>query len=591
MNVLTQTIRVFVASFALLALGACQGSSVTLTKSSGQTSNASPPKPLSNGLRHPAPSSVSPRRDAISLGADGVSLDFLADLIQIKNITSVDALIPELPANFLKDYTFVYNSRSLQDASPEYPRTLVYGTTAKTVISFNGSPDQKGYYSLEAMEFDDDSKEFVFQEITFPKPGDKGGVQFSERNPQKCLSCHGDPARPIYDNYPTWPGFYGVFKTVTAGSKDDLNFRNFIANSVKNKNRYSSLPNLGVVNSGTDQDHYQKISDVDPATSYTMQLPGTNPNPEQGGNQADNLGKLLLWYNYERVHADLSHAENYAQIKYALLAVMGKCLNFESDPSGGAFIPGALGTSMNERNESFANVTNETAQIVQRYIDQKVKRIQSWDPKENIGTADENNWVGDIKKRFLPLRFVLMSLGMDILDWPMTLETSDSFGADQGNAEFFGAILLQDSINEVPELKTATLYDNLDFGSGPVGKGLSALSEVQCAALKAKSLAALTNYSSPITSPPSSTSPNQTLERCASCHDSDHGKAPPIPFAHLDQLKAMLGEESPTLLDKIETRIRARDFTRMPLGQPLTSDQILSLDQSLRTLAEPLPQK
>ena len=524
-------------------------------------------------------------REISSVSSDGVSLSSLESLIQTKNIISIETLLPQLPVSFMQDYTFVYNSRSLQDASPQNPRALVFGTTGRSVISFNGSPDQKGYSSLEAMEFDDTTKQFVFEEISFPAPGQTGTAQFSGHNPEKCLTCHGNPARPIYDNYPTWPGFYGVFKSITGGSKDDVNFRNFISNSLKIKNRYSLLSNLGIVNTGTDHQGnsiYEAIASVPAGNTYTLQLPNTDP-ADEVGSQADNLGKLLLWYNYERIQADLNRTPAYPQIKYALLGVLGKCLNYSGSDQD--WIPSSLNNVMTKRGETFPNLTAETSQIVQNYLNQKNQRIQAWDPKENIGDPSETNWMGDVQKRFLPLRYILMSAGLDLLDWPMTLETSDSFGADQGNAEFLGALLFQDVVADVPEIDDSTLHTVLDFGSGPVGHGLSALSESACIALKTKSLATLSTFVPPITPVPTAASSDTTLARCIACHTGANPTGPAIPFDNFNLLKQALNAGTPTLLDKIETRIRARDSSRMPLGQPLTSDQILNLDQEFRSLS------
>lgn len=85
---------------------------------------------------------------------DGISYDGIAHLVQTQKITTIDDLLPKLPEQFRRGYTLVYNSRSLQDASPLNPRALVYGTTGKTIVAFNGDPSEKGHNSLEVMEYD-----------------------------------------------------------------------------------------------------------------------------------------------------------------------------------------------------------------------------------------------------------------------------------------------------------------------------------------------------------------------------------------------------------------------------------------------------
>src|SRR3984893_11052767 len=134
----------------------------------------------------------------------------LQSLLSSQDIGSVEELIAALPAAQRNRYALVFESRSLQGASLENPRAILFGPDARFIVTFNGSPAQRGFRVVETMEFDDESKEFRLRELLFPERAagvDK--VVISEVNPQRCARCHGAPARPVWDTFPLWPGAYG----------------------------------------------------------------------------------------------------------------------------------------------------------------------------------------------------------------------------------------------------------------------------------------------------------------------------------------------------------------------------------------------
>lgn len=136
----------------------------------------------------------------------------LVDLIRNKFISTIDQVLPHLPAEFLENYTLAYDSRSLHESSPDFPRVILFGNSAKLILTFNGSPDQRGYQNLEIMQFREEARVFELRSISFDK-----GIRFSDRNPAACLACHGASPRPVWSSYEYsednevqhWPGFYG----------------------------------------------------------------------------------------------------------------------------------------------------------------------------------------------------------------------------------------------------------------------------------------------------------------------------------------------------------------------------------------------
>ena len=418
---------------------------------------------------------------SVAQGSELSSVD-LQKLIQSQNIESVDQLLKQLPKSFLEEYTLVYNSRSLQDASPLHPRALVYSKSGQTVIAFNGDSSQKGYFTLEVMEFDPHSESFQFQEIQFPAARNQP-VHFSEKNPSKCLACHGQSPHPIYDNYPTWPGFYGVKNEIIGNSKDDLNFRNFVDAAQNAGERYSLLPNLDKVkiqSSGSIVPFEKALRSVPAGTTYLLQSSRSN-----NGSRPDNLGKLLLWYNYKRIHRELQSLSKFETIKYALLGALGKCAVSASITR---FMPYSVNQAMLVQNNTYAEVSLRTQNTDQNYVALKANRITSWDPRQPDLDSNPQQWMQDVLKKIIPARYVLLSVGTDIQDWPMTFELSDSLGGDQGNASLLAGLLIDDVKKDTPELRGDVTVPALDFGYGPQAYSLPGLGQADCDALALKSL-------------------------------------------------------------------------------------------------------
>ncbi|TLY93702.1 MAG: hypothetical protein E6K44_03960 [Gammaproteobacteria bacterium] len=102
--------------------------------------------------------------------AAGFDFASLQSLLSHQDIGSVEELIAALPAAQRNRYALVFESRSLQGASPENPRVILYGPDARFIVTFNGSPAQRGFRAVETMEFDDASKEFRLRELLSRRP-------------------------------------------------------------------------------------------------------------------------------------------------------------------------------------------------------------------------------------------------------------------------------------------------------------------------------------------------------------------------------------------------------------------------------------
>lgn len=140
--------------------------------------------------------------------ASPLSFEVMQKTIENCNITTIDDVLSRLPDDYKSRYALVYNTFSLQGATPENPRVISFGTDASFILAFNNDPTLEGYDNIETISFDHPKARFIFREIHFPGSSQKPVV--SEENPALCLTCHrGDP-RPNWDGYFLWPGTFGA---------------------------------------------------------------------------------------------------------------------------------------------------------------------------------------------------------------------------------------------------------------------------------------------------------------------------------------------------------------------------------------------
>jgi hypothetical protein len=204
-----------------------------------------------------------------------VNLQVLEAEIKTNSIKSISTLLRILAKKYptyMSNFTVVHRSLSLQNSSYENPRVLIFGEDASFVISFNGSPTQRGYANLEIMRYDSELHEFFFHEITFEedqlqriKASKAEELDQLEQevlqdtahlhkvtSPQVCLTCHTPYKKPNWDAYPNWPGVYGALDDKTAGHFPDQKMpRNLIytggmalAISIPTHDRYQHVPGL-----------------------------------------------------------------------------------------------------------------------------------------------------------------------------------------------------------------------------------------------------------------------------------------------------------------------------------------------------------
>jgi len=165
-----------------------------------------------------------------------------------KNVEEALAAVSKNYPEYLEFHTLMYDSFSLHQSSFLEPRVIVYGPKAEFILTFNGGTHMRGGNALEVMQYEASTGAFQFREISFKTPlknetatflteadieFENSNMKYTKANPNKCATCHGQSARPIWETYFLWPGAYG--------GNDDTLTSLFNKQEVKYNGNYSSM--------------------------------------------------------------------------------------------------------------------------------------------------------------------------------------------------------------------------------------------------------------------------------------------------------------------------------------------------------------
>lgn len=147
------------------------------------------------------------------------------------DVDPIDHFISALPENYRFHFTLVHRSFSPQKSTPQAPRVILFGPDAKIIMAFNSTEPV-----IELIEWNDEKTQWDFSELAFQE-----SKIVRENNPAKCVMCHaGTPKpldiknaplyknalKPIFPQYPFWPGFYGSANDIVGlkkpGSRDTI---------------------------------------------------------------------------------------------------------------------------------------------------------------------------------------------------------------------------------------------------------------------------------------------------------------------------------------------------------------------------------
>ena len=508
----------------------------------------------------------------VAAAARAASFDFtsLQALLERQDMRTIEELIAALPPAQRSRYTLVFDSRSLQGASFENPRAILFGPEARFIVAFNGSPAQRGFHVVETMEFDDDRKEFRLRELEFPERAAEGKVIVSEVNPERCTRCHGAPPRPVWDSFPLWPGAYGERYRASLSARERTGLAAFLARQPMHP-RYRQL--LGA------KRFADPLTFRPSALSEYAATAAEPPNAELALHLGGLQGQVIA--------RRLEQRPAFGAYQYALLGVAESACGQLAD-----FYPEAL---WREERPAFERFVRDTAVANARQAQLKAARAASG------GAAATSPARADT---LLQLRFVAeTALGDSAQEWTLALEKGTyDFTFPPAATRALRETLLGEIAAHDPAVRGLSLYST------------SADGDRYCSYLKRRSRSALSPTSSAASGsaqPPSGTAPAgpdaaaggrtmpanvpaaMALERppalklCVSCHET--GVAPALPFSDPTQLAQALRERPAAhgrLLDEIRFRLAPEAGAQhMPLGLNLSDAERHELETYLAALA------
>ena len=317
-------------------------------------------------------------------------------------VDSISELIPLLPRELRENFTFVYDSRSpfRSGISPEYPRVILFTNDARLVLTFIGDERQPGFDLLETMSFDWESAKFELHAYLLPAAERRSWRPSAEE--ARCARCHGADARPIFDSYPLWPGYYGsvqdTFPKDRIGQKEGKNYAEFSATAAKT-GVYQHLiyPSGSPVSPFLDPRlFHDNTVELDPKLLPYM------PNAR--------LGIALTELNRQRIYRKLAAGKGFAANQKQLLAMLLECR------------PG---------DRADRNAMRSIEQQLRSENAARLKRlgVLPADPKKSRNDMQELKFIRELAE----IDWVAKRAGVDRSDWSMAKEP--------GSLAFFDGIL------------------------------------------------------------------------------------------------------------------------------------------------------
>jgi cytochrome c553 len=498
---------------------------------------------LALGLSAPAP-------------AGEFTFDSLSRVISAQHVGSVEELLAVLPEDLRTHYSLVFSSRSLQDASFEHPRAVLFGSNAQLILTFNGDPSQHGFGAVETMEFDASANRFIFREITFPHDETQPVARLSDPNPARCVACHDHPARPIWDVPPAWPGVYGERYGAGLSSVELQGLRRFLAIQPTHP-RYRYLLGAAAL---ADRDTYVANS----RAAYN----GISVDPPNA-----QLSAQLATFNVRSILSELAAQPGFLSYLNVLLASAGSSCGAVAD-----FYPPALQSAIAADYKSYSNAT-----AVADHSQSSAKTLRlggRHNPYSGLAAPPE----------FTQLRYVAeRTLNVPTRHWTLAFERgSYDMSAPAGTLTLEQALFAWLARTD-PELRTVAAYRTFNADDAYC-RHLRQASRLSIATWL-ESHAAFAPAADVPSNVPGHQAPGSApalVQQCAACHGGDI--APALPFADPPALATRLLDGSyphGRLLDEILFRLTPEAGAgRMPRGIIIDAAEQRGLEEYFVNLAQ-----
>lgn len=464
--------------------------------------------------------------------------DLQANLEKFRSSADVlSYLLKERPL-LSRQFVLLHHSESLQLASPEYPRVIVF--EGGMAFAFSEDPMNREDH-VEVMQVDPLTRTAAFHDIVF-----RNGRAEVTLNAKACKSCHGEAPRPVWAPYDFWPNAY-------AGS-------------------------VGMSNSRQERESYQKLkaNQANSRILSLLEMPNVLELPfERNTAFTQYIYQIGFsqWVEKELKGRPLNGFE------YALLGQTNACAGQGANRDEiwsnlqGFFKPGEIAKYRSFFDQIYNDLVAER-RIMNGY---QLGLLHQFFPSPTFDFVMDHDRLSGQMAALAGFRWVLemakvngnnlglmhvgsdssfQTPGFDLLDLQTTmyaLHPQLFMGLNIRRPEYAGvkwAILDCRQLQSLSQTKDRKWPDSFSW------KG----------ALSVKN-------------------ERPVVARCAKCHSEGADPlAPTIPFSDSRQLAKMIRDPKVRLGEKMKRRIRDRGKGQMPPDQPLTASEIENLEAFIEGL-------
>lgn len=451
----------------------------------------------------------------------------------------LDYLSSQSPEMFTSP-VLVHTSGSLQFSSFHRPRAILFGDNM--MLSFSEDPSTEDR-RVEIMDFDEKTYQFSLKEIIFSK---NQKPKFRE-NPTECLSCHGQPVRPLWEAYDFWPNVYGSRDGMFLSTEERLTFDEI----EKAEGIYKYLK--------IDADSIRHGNE-----SFTVYVSQMN---------------FLRWF--QQIKPTL-RGQLYPY-RYYLLALMschqGYGVALKDRIRYEEYIPKHLIEAFPNKFSSYLDDDIKVNKQTKEYLAVMYHNIFKQLPQTSL----ELDRLRDSEIPFgSQIEWLFSNHGVYFRDSLMSMR--------QDNRIHSTPLSFQIDLQKIMVHFFPELVDELDPEVGNIGGSGLKYFDFDCDQLKERSqqeLASISYDAQPLSfqSAKTTTAERPVYGKCLSCHSVNHQAefAPYIPFDQTTKLRAQLRNG---LYEKILNRLNRQDQYRMPKGLPMSDLEKESLMKALDVIRE-----
>lgn len=464
--------------------------------------------------------------------------DLEANLGRFRSSVDVLTYLLEQRPHLAQQFVLLHHSESLQLASPEHPRIILFD--GGMAYAFSEDPMNREDH-VEVMQVDPITKAASFHDLAF-----RNGQGTLSRNAKSCLACHGEVPRPIWAPYDFWPNAY-------SGS-------------------------IGMPNTRQEAEAYGKLRVLQPESRLLskLNLPEKLEIPFEG-NTAFTQYVYQLGFS-QWVERNFKGHPLYG-FEYALLGQTNGCGGQSPTQAQvwqtlqGFFQPGESEPFREVFDRIYADLRQERA-IMKTY---QIGLLNQFYPAAKFDfVMDHDRLAGDIGL-VAGLRWILEMARLNGSNLGLSHVGSDSYLSTPG---FF-----------LMDLQTTMFALNPQFFDGleitqPEFTGAS-WAVLNCDQLRKLSVPRTRQWPTTIhwRGPLVVKDDRPVVARCAKCHaEGADPLAPAIPFSDTRKLAQLIRDPKVRLGEKMSRRIRDRGKDQMPPEQPLTNSEIESLEAFIQGL-------